>query len=81
MTRAVGLRAWILRMASRACESAAAVTVQVFMTTTSAPAESDAGQAAAIAQLAFDRGAVGLRGTAAELFDMKGRHLFSRAKR
>src|SRR5580704_9904407 len=34
--RAVGLTRWILRMASRACESAAAVTVQVFRTTTSA---------------------------------------------
>src|SRR5580693_1554412 len=38
MTRAAGFLAWILRMASRACASAAAVTVQVFTTTTSAVA-------------------------------------------
>ena len=38
------------------------------------------GQASTITQLAFDRGAVGLRGAAAELFDVKGRHLLSRQK-
>jgi hypothetical protein len=35
------------------------------------------GGAAALAQLALEGGAVSLRGTAAELFDVKGRHLFS----
>src|ERR1700747_3410080 len=38
------------------------------------------GQASTITQLAFDRGSVGLRRTAAELFDVKGRHLLSRQK-
>jgi hypothetical protein len=33
-----------------------------------------------ITQLAFNRGAVGLRRAATKLFDVKGRHLLSRQK-
>ena len=36
---------------------------------------------AAIAELALDGGAVGLRGAAAELFDVEGGHILSNAKR
>ena len=70
----VGLAAWILRMASRAWASAAAVTVQVLRTTTSAETAESGEGTAAIEELALDGGAVGLGGAAAELFDVKGGH-------
>ena len=61
-------------MASRAWVSAAAVTVQVLMTTNSARWRIGGHRATLIAQLALDGGTIGLGGAAAELFDVKRGH-------